>query len=309
MLKVRLNLRNVVKTVACLAMSVLFLSCDENTDNNDDNNTGNGKKVAVTKVTIETPASATLAIGGTLPLKATVEPDNATDKTVTWSTDKKEIATVNATTGVVTAVSAGKANIIVTTKDGGKTDKCEVTVSATSETGVVINGVKWATRNVDKPGTFAATPESVGMFYQWNRKVAYPTTGNITNWDNTVPEGDEPWLKANDPSPSGWRVPFVVEFEALLKQDKVEQEWITQKGVNGRKFTDKATGKSIFLPAVGYLDYNLSFNAAGVSGNYWGSTPYGRYNACRLFFISDYTYWVYGEFARINGLSVRPVAE
>ena len=37
--------------------------------------------------------------------------------------------------------------------------------------GVVINGVRWATRNVDKPGTFAANPEDAGMLYQWNRKV------------------------------------------------------------------------------------------------------------------------------------------
>jgi len=39
------------------------------------------------------------------------------------------------------------------------------------ETGVVINGVKWATRNVDKPGTFVANPEDFGMLYQWNRRV------------------------------------------------------------------------------------------------------------------------------------------
>ena len=42
--------------------------------------------------------------------------------------------------------------------------------SATHDEGVVINGVRWATRNVDMPGTFAETPESLGMLFQWNRK-------------------------------------------------------------------------------------------------------------------------------------------
>jgi hypothetical protein len=34
---------------------------------------------------------------------------------------------------------------------------------------VVIDGVKWATCNVDSPDTFASDPQSAGMFYQWNR--------------------------------------------------------------------------------------------------------------------------------------------
>ena len=38
---------------------------------------------------------------------------------------------------------------------------------------VVINGVRWATCNVDAPGNFAANPEDAGMFYQWNRKVGW----------------------------------------------------------------------------------------------------------------------------------------
>ena len=38
--------------------------------------------------------------------------------------------------------------------------------SITTDEGVVINGVKWATRNVDEFRTFAENPESVGKFYQ-----------------------------------------------------------------------------------------------------------------------------------------------
>ena len=42
------------------------------------------------------------------------------------------------------------------------------------EGGVLINGVCWATRNVDAPGTFAENPEDPGMMYQWNALQHYP---------------------------------------------------------------------------------------------------------------------------------------
>ena len=70
--------------------------------------------------------STTLYVGGSETLTATVAPEGATNKNVTWSTSDASIATV--TDGVVTAVSAGTATITVTTVDGGKTDTCTVTV-------------------------------------------------------------------------------------------------------------------------------------------------------------------------------------
>jgi hypothetical protein len=57
-----------------------------------------------------------------------VSPANATDKTVTWSSDNTAVATVS-TSGLVTAVSPGNATITVTTHDGAKTAACQVTVN------------------------------------------------------------------------------------------------------------------------------------------------------------------------------------
>ena len=84
------------------------------------------KEVNVSGVTLNKTA-LTLNIGASETLTATVAPADATNKKVTWKSDKSEIATVDAA-GKVTAVAAGEATITVTTEDGGKTATCKVTV-------------------------------------------------------------------------------------------------------------------------------------------------------------------------------------
>ena len=87
--------------------------------------------VPVTGVTLSQPA-VTLDIDQSITLTATVAPENATNKAVTWASDKTDIATVDAN-GKVTAVAAGTANITVTTADGGKTATCTVTVNPAAD--------------------------------------------------------------------------------------------------------------------------------------------------------------------------------
>ena len=70
--------------------------------------------------------SLTLDVGARDTLTATITPDNATNKNVTWSSDTPSVASVN--NGVVTAVAPGTATITVTTEDGNKTATCAVTV-------------------------------------------------------------------------------------------------------------------------------------------------------------------------------------
>ena len=81
--------------------------------------------VSVTGVTLN-PTELSLYTGESKTLTAKVEPSNATNKNVTWSSDKPEVATVE--NGKVTAKAAGTATITVTTSDGGFTDTCQVTV-------------------------------------------------------------------------------------------------------------------------------------------------------------------------------------
>ena len=82
--------------------------------------------VPVTGVTLDKNTLA-LFTGESATLTATVAPENATDKTVTWTSDNEKIATV--ADGKVTAVASGTANITVTTTDGSKTATCAVTVA------------------------------------------------------------------------------------------------------------------------------------------------------------------------------------
>ena len=71
----------------------------------------------------------TFKVGNTATLIAAIAPDNATNKTVVWSSDNTAVATVD-TNGKVTALSTGTATITVTTVDGNKTATCTVIVTA-----------------------------------------------------------------------------------------------------------------------------------------------------------------------------------
>ena len=85
--------------------------------------------------------SATLTTKGqTLQLTATVTPDNATNKSVTWTSSNTAVATVSST-GLVTAVANGTATITATTADGSnKTATCTVTVNIpVPVTGITLN--------------------------------------------------------------------------------------------------------------------------------------------------------------------------
>lgn len=80
-----------------------------------------------TSVTIS-PSTVTIGAGETEQLTETVLPDNASDKSVTWSSNNTSVATVSST-GLITAITAGNATITVTTVDGNKTATCTVTVT------------------------------------------------------------------------------------------------------------------------------------------------------------------------------------
>ena len=265
---------------------------------------------------------APLAINGTRQLTATVHPSNATNTAVTWSSNNTNVATVDVNSGLVTAVTAGTTTITVTTADGGRTATCVINVTATppgigsptatTDPGMVINGITWATRNVNAPGTFADNPEDAGMFFQWNRNRGWSATNPLRHWanndwvaggwNNTLPAGTS-WTRENDPCPTGWRVPTQAELTNLRNQPNT---WTERNGVNGRLFG--TAPNQVFLPAAGWrLNSNGALSLVGALGHYWSSTQYGSTVAWRLWFDSGLSS-VSGNW-RASGLSVRCVAE
>ena len=76
-----------------------------------------------------------LSLGRSEILTATVKPDTASDKTVTWSSSNPDVATVDRN-GRVTA--AGRGNAVITAASGGQTADCTVTVSV-AVTGIRLN--------------------------------------------------------------------------------------------------------------------------------------------------------------------------
>ena len=108
-----------------------FVIYTTNTEQSDTTNTqnqqgeNNPETVSVSSVTLD-KTTISLEVDETLQLTAIVSPDNATDKTVTWTSSDETVATVE--NGKVTAIKEGEATI--TAKVGDKTAECKVTVSA-----------------------------------------------------------------------------------------------------------------------------------------------------------------------------------
>ena len=133
--------------------------------------------VAVEEVTLDQTTATLTAKGQTLQLNANVKPEDASNKKVTFASDKEEVATVDATTGVVTAVANGEAKITATTEDGSKTAVCTVTVDIKNTT---------QPEDTDAPKTWGATPNDEQLWYMKQGTAAFchfgPNTFNNVEW-------------------------------------------------------------------------------------------------------------------------------
>ena len=159
--------------------------------------------VAVTGITLD-KTTAELEIGATETLTATVTPDDATDKSVTWTTSDANIATVE--NGVVTAVAAGNATI--TAQAGEHTATCAVTVKAAEPAIPAVTGYTFATSAdvsaengenvVVKVNITGHSDESVTSYNAYdvtltydNEKLEYVGYAGAVKFDNGRVEVDE----------------------------------------------------------------------------------------------------------------------
>jgi hypothetical protein len=104
-------------TILCLIAGLTLSGCQKN--EGDDSNSVTGVSLNET--------SKTLTVGEIFVLTAIVEPEDATSRTLLWTSSNTEIAAVN--NGIVNAIAAGETVISVSTVDGSRTASCNVTVN------------------------------------------------------------------------------------------------------------------------------------------------------------------------------------
>ena len=118
--------------------------------------------ILVTGVSLN-KASTTLTVGDTETLTATVAPEDATNKAVTWSSNDSTVATVDES-GKVTAVAPGEATITVTTEDGSKTATCTVIVHTAT---TITTQPQSVSVTEGQSATFSVTVTGDNLRYQW----------------------------------------------------------------------------------------------------------------------------------------------
>lgn len=159
-----------------------------------------------------------------------------------------------------------------------------------------------------------------GNYYQWGRSTVVanastPATA-ISSWNTTsAPSGS--WLDAsktaNDPCPSGYRVPTIAQWTGVVNTSLNTQSrtgtWansVTNFG-SAIHFGPNASTKSLTLPAAGYRgnsDGTLYYR--GNLGSYWSSAENGT-GALSLYFLRSNA--SSGSSTRTYGFSVRCVSE
>lgn len=288
------------------------------------------KKQYVTSISLN-KTSLSLEIGDEVTLSVTILPDNANDKTYTWSSSDSSIASVD-NSGKVTARANGNATIKATANDGsGVFASCSVVVFAEKvDMGIKTSDGKtlyWSTRNLCKSG-FVNSPEDYGDYYAWGETAPKKNYSWSTYKFGTNPDG--PYSKYNTISSLGpvdnktvlepkddvahvklggkWRMPTDAEWTEL--RTKCTWTWTTSyngTGVKGQIVT-APNGNSIFLPAAGYRS-GTGLYSAGSSGSYWSSSLYtGDPGAAEG--VNFYSGNVgRSGYDRCEGLSVRPVSE
>ena len=178
------------------------------------------------------------------------------------------------------------------------------------------SGTLWMDRNVG-----ANSPEDAGLYFAWGETTGYTadevgktkqfswdvykfgnslTKYNTTDGLTTLETTDDAVLQ----NVHKYSMPTKEQLQELI--DGTTSTWTTQNGVNGRLFTSKTNGNSIFVPAAGYGDYG-SVGSVGSYGFLWSSSLNEDYtnSAWNLFFYSDDVDLRYNE--RCSGLSVRGV--
>ena len=211
--------------------------------------------VKVTEVTIN-EADFSLAIGETKTLTVTVKPENASDKSVTWTSDQPGIASVSAD-GVVTGVAAGNAKITVKANGGDVSDFVNVTVTAGGEEGVAFedwlgtwnakSGVKKNTLEITEiKGSDGNPVENFYFVYGWQKFENLPAFGYYLDGDLAFLGGtglllfEDEAVFEDDPEQYDVMVLGFFSYQGSDYVNTSEQYVIARGSLDGKKATMEA---------------------------------------------------------------------
>lgn len=135
----------------------------------------NENETAVNGVTLNSE-ELTMYKGKSASLKATVTPDTALNKEVTWTSSNESVATVN--NGLVSAISEGTTVITVKTSEGGYTATCAITVIAEEEEtpynpDITDSDIYFITDSTLSNGTYDSTADEYTFSITKNYKQIY----------------------------------------------------------------------------------------------------------------------------------------
>ena len=196
--------------------------------------------VLVTGITLD-GASVSLLVGEGATVKATVSPDNANNKAVSWSSSDESVAKVDGN-GVVKAIAKGKADIVASSSDGSAiTAKCEVVVSNPCPEGAVDLGlttsegfrIYWASSNLSTKG-LCEHPEDYGDYFAWGMTETYYTSTHPFVWKSGKSDGYSwstyKWYKGTDKN----------QLHLLSKycQAAFADQWAGEGKPDGKRFLD-----------------------------------------------------------------------
>ena len=211
--------------------------------------------VSVSSVTLD-KTTLSIEVGGTSTLTATIAPENATDKTVAWISDKTDIATVT-DAGVVAGVAVGTATITVTSADGEKVATCQVTVTAATIAviSITLDGDK--SISVGEKATPVATilpTNATNKTVTWGSSNTAVATINATTGEVTAIAKGETTITATSTSNP------TVTATCKVKVEEKPSDYIEVNGIKvaiGNLVADGANGAKIGTATDGGLFFQF----------------------------------------------------
>ena len=220
--------------------------------------------LSVTGVSV-TPHELILADGDSKTLRADIEPENATDQEVSWSSDDDSIATVDGN-GVVTAVGPGETRITVTTNDGGFSDTLTLTVP-TSVGGTINEDVTWrasdspfwiasavqiaesATLTIEPGSEFLSLPSGSNIIEVWGALHAIGSAGHEIVFSGTMFVNNEGFINLTHVTARDGNLASPLTSQLVLRHSTIEN----------------FDGVSIFIDRSSLIEHNIFLNLGSLA--------------------------------------------